>query len=102
MHMILLLKFFDLCQNRLYFSFHRVTIVYMVKKGHYNKPGFFIRMSISAGLFPANTLIRSSGLHSLAFGFGTFASQKTKLPRLATVCSRKARHRCSTRCIRNK
>jgi len=25
------------------------------------------------GLFPANTLIRSSGLHSLAFGFGTFA-----------------------------
>ena len=23
--------------------------------------------------FPANTLIRSSGLHSLAFGFGTFA-----------------------------
>jgi len=76
MHMILLLKFFDLCQNRLYFSFHRVTIVYMVKKGHYNKPGSFIRMSISAGLFPANTLIRSSGLHSLAFGFGTFAYAK--------------------------
>jgi hypothetical protein len=40
------------------------------------------RVSICAGLFPANTLIRSSGLHSLAFGFGTFASQKTELPRL--------------------
>ena len=28
------------------------------------------------GLFPANTLIRSSGLHSLALGFGTFAYAK--------------------------
>jgi hypothetical protein len=31
------------------------------------------RVEIRVGLFPANTLIRSSGLHSLAFGFGTFA-----------------------------
>gem|GEM_PF-3368209 len=36
-------------------------------------------MSIGVGCFPANTLIRSSGLHLLAFGFGTFASQKTEL-----------------------
>gem|GEM_PF-2694572 len=70
-------------------------------------------MSIGAGLFPANTLIpllrlcyrglrrplqqqscRShplsptvwAGIWSLAFGFGTFASQKAGLPRLTTVC----------------
>jgi hypothetical protein len=42
--------------------------------------------------FPANTLITLLRLHSLAFGFGTFAAQKTELPRLTTVCSRKARH----------
>jgi hypothetical protein len=37
--------------------------------------------------FPTNTLIRSSGF--IRFGFGTFALQKTKLPRLATVCLEK-------------
>ena len=44
--------------------------------------------SIGVGLFPANTLIPLLQLHSLAFGFGTFASQKTELPRLTTVCYR--------------
>jgi len=70
-------------------------------------------MSIGIGRFPANTLIPLqrlllSGLASppprtksaepprlahvvgwfmpLAFGFGTFAPQKTELPRLTTVC----------------
>ena len=33
-------------------------------------------MSIGAGLFPANTLIPLQRLHSLAFGFGTFACAK--------------------------
>jgi hypothetical protein len=37
-----------------------------------------VMVSIGAGLFPANTLIRSSGFHSLAFGFGTFASAKDR------------------------
>jgi hypothetical protein len=47
-------------------------------------------MGIGVGLFPANTLITLLRLHSLAFGFGTFAyMQKTKLPRLTTVYSGK-------------
>jgi len=45
-----------------------------------------MRISIRVGLFHANTLIPLLRLHSLAFGFGTFASQKTKLPCLTTVC----------------
>ena len=35
----------------------------------------------------ANPLITLRRLHSLAFGFGTFAYGKTELPRLTTVCS---------------
>ena len=35
-------------------------------------------MSIVCRAFPANTLIRSSGTHSLAFGFGTFAYAKDR------------------------
>ena len=46
----------------------------------------FILFSIGSGLFPANTLIPLLRLHSLAFDFETFASQKTELPRLTTVC----------------
>ena len=42
-------------------------------------------MSIGARLFPANMLIPLQRLQSLAFGFGTFASQKTELSRLTRV-----------------
>ena len=41
-------------------------------------PGSSIRISICVGLFPANTLITLLRLHSLAFGFGTFAYAKDR------------------------
>ena len=39
--------------------------------------------------FPRKHAHSLQRLHSLAFDFGTLALQKTKLPRLSTVCSGK-------------
>jgi hypothetical protein len=51
-------------------------------------PGFYMRMGKVSGI-PCKHAHSLQRLQSLAFGFGTFAMQKTKLPCLSTVCSGK-------------
>jgi len=49
-------------------------------------------MSIYVGLFPANALIALQRLHSLAFGFGTFAYAKDQASSPRDGLLRKTRH----------